>query len=226
MIRRFFEKRGASYDLLSAEEFHGPITAFMDESLGDVGFVSPKQGVWVREDCTSGRPMFVLRNYKGKESAVVWGFALNYVPHFNSAFTKLYWHRTVKSARIDVFPFDDVAKTEGLSRFATPEIHAVAVESVLNKTIDLGGAFFDSHRTVDDLPPLFDRLRKDKRSGLGYWNYTNIPLAHAFTLRVLGDHPSGRRILEEYASRHGVSGAALTDLNARFDRAEASAALF
>ncbi len=198
----------------------------MDEALVGPGFLGPRQGVWVKEDCLSGRPMFVLRHYKGAQSAVVWGLALNYVPHFNNACTKLSWHRTIKSARIDVFPFDDIEKTQGLSRFGTPENHAAAVESVLSNAVELGRKFFNSHQSIDDLPPLFDRLQRYKGSGLGYWNYTNIPVAHAFTLQVLGDRTGGMRILDQFAKRHDVSGRALTDLNDRFENATASSALF
>lgn len=225
MIRGFLKKRWRSAPLLSADEFHGPISDFMDGHLAELGFVRPSQGAWVRETCVSGRPMFELRHYKGAVSAAEWGLALNYVPHFNNTFTKLSWHRTVKSARMDVFPFDDIAKTPGLSRFAAPEDHATTVESVLGSALERGQRFFEKHRRLDDLLPLFERLRRHRGDCLGYWNYMSLPLAHAFTLRVLADRAGGELILEQYAKRHEISGAALTDLMGRFEQAKVSSAL-
>lgn len=222
MIRFFLKKHWRSAPLLSAEEFHGPISAFMDRHLAELGFVRPRQGVWVREHCGAGRPMFELRHYKGAVSAAEWGLALNYVPHFNNAFTKLSWHRTVKSARMDVFPFDDIAKTPGLSRFAAPEDHATTVETVLGSALERGQRFFERHRHLDDLLPLFERLRRHRGDGLGYWNYMSLPVAHAFTLRVLGDRAGGEHILGKYVERHGISGAAWSDLTERFERARVS----
>ena len=225
MIRRFLKTRWKSAPLLSADAFHRPINSFMEERLADFGFVRPRQGTWVREHGNSGRPLFELRHYKGAQSAVEWGLALNYVPHFDNACTKLSWHRTVKSARIDVSPFDEIRKTPGLSRFATPEDHASTVDSVLGNAIDRGKRFFEKHRSLDDLPGLFERLRRYRGDGLGYWNYMNLPLAHAFTLRVLGDRAGGELILEKYVKRHEITGAALADLMGRFEKANVSSRL-
>lgn len=226
MRRSLFGKQNSISRMLSADEFHGPINAFMDRHLADTVFIRPKQGVWAREHCLSGRPMFELRHYKGAVSDVVWGLALNYVPHFNNTCTKLYWHRTIKSARIDVFPFDDVEKTQGLSRITTPAKHAVAVESVLATTIEQGMEFFGRHQSMLDLPPLFDRLERHRGRGLGYWNYSNLPVAHAFTLRVLGDSAPGMRILDKFAQRNELSGPPLADLMNRFEQATADPVLF
>ena len=218
------ERRSYS-NLLSADEFYTPINAFLDSRLATLGFVRPKQGVWVREDCLSARPMFELRHYKGAVSAPVWGFALTYVPHFNNSCTKLFWHRTVKSARLDVFPFDEFEQTQELSRFSTPHDHEAAVKRVLDAAVSRAKEFFEEFRSTDDLLPLFDRLQRHEGNGLGYWNYSNLPVAHAFTLRVNGDDAGGKLILDEYVRRMKVSGSALDDLLNRFEQATASSSL-
>jgi hypothetical protein len=211
--------------MLSADEFYAPINAFLDSRLAALGFVRPKQGFWVRKDCLSARPMFVLWHYKGAVSAPVWGFALSYVPHFNNSCTKLFWHRTVKSARLDVFPFDEFEQTQELSRFATPHDHETTVERVLHAAVGRAITFFEKFQSTEDLLPLFERLQRDKGNGLGYWNYSNLPVAHAFTLRVNGDYTGGKSILNEYVERTKISGSALNDLLERFEQATAVSSL-
>ncbi|MEO1201448.1 MAG: hypothetical protein AAFX10_01990 [Pseudomonadota bacterium] len=221
MLRRFFRKHESYPGPLSADEFNTPITAFLDSRLAELDFVRPKQGIWVRQNCLSARPMIQLRHYKGAISAPVWGFALTYVPHFNNSYTRLSWHRTVKSARLDVFPFDEFDQTQELTRFSTPDDHDAAVKTVLDAAVRSAQAFFASLRTTEDLLPLFDRLRRDTVSDLGYWNYMNLPIAHAFTLRVTGDYAGGRSILDAYVQRRNISDAVEGDLLNRYERASA-----
>jgi hypothetical protein len=225
MLRRFLDKRRSYPDLLSANDFHAPINAFLNPHLAKLGFVRQRQGAWVKQDCLSARPMLELKHYKGAVSALVWGFALTYVPHFNNSCTKLFWHRTAKSARLDVYPFDEIERTEALSRFSTPDDHSAAVERVLGAALDHAGEFFARFRCTEDLLLLFERLRSYEGQGLGYWNYTNLPVAHAFTLRVTGDYAAGKAILDKYVQRMDISGNILGDLMKRFEQAEASASL-
>lgn len=224
-MRRIFRKQNTYADVLSADDFYAPIHAFLDSRLADLGFIRSKRSVWVREACSSARPMFELWHFKGKVSAPLWGFALNYVPHFNNSCTKLFWHRTAKSAKLDVFPFDEFEQTKDLTWFAAPQDHAIAVKQVLGTSLDRATEFFEKFQSTDDLLPLFERLQHHKGRSLGYWNYTNVPLAHAFTLRVNGDYARGRSILDEYAMRMEISGRALTDLLSRFERAAADPSL-
>lgn len=225
MLRRFLKRHESYPGPLSAEEFNTPITAFLDSRLAELDFVRPKQGTWVRQSCLSARPMIQLRHYKGAISAPVWGFALTYAPHFNDSYTRLSWHRTVKSARLDVFPFDEFDQTQELTRFCTPDDHTDAVKTVLDAAVRNAQAFFDRFRTTEDLLPLFDRLRRDTASDLGCWNYMNLPIAHAFTLGVTGDYAGGRSILEAYVQRRNVSDAVAGDLLNRFERATAEPSL-
>ena len=225
MLRRFLEKRMSYSDLLSADEFYKPINAFLDPRLTKLGFVRPEQGAWVKEDGLSARPMFKLQHYKGAVSAPIWGFALTYVPHFNNSCTKLLWHRTVRTARLDVYPFDDSERTQELARFSTPVDHEAAVERVLGAALGRAIDFFEEFRSIEDLLPLFERLRSYKGSGLGYWNHSYMPMAHAFTLRVNGDYAGGKLVLDKYVQRMKISGNALDDLMNRFERATASSSL-
>jgi len=225
-MKRLFNKRQALPDLLSADDFYAPIDSLVDQRLAARGFVKTKRATWVGEDCQSGRPMFVIRHYKGKVSAPVWGYSLNYVPHFNNSGTKLYWHRTIKSARLDVSPFDDLERESDLNWFASPEDHSMVVDRDLAGALDRVNIFFESYRSTNDLLALFDRLRSYKGKGPGYWNYTNLPLAHSFTLRVTGDVEGGRRILNEFVRRSEISGSALSELLRRFEDARAEPVLF
>jgi len=212
-------------DLLSADDFYSPINRFLDSRLAELGYVRPRQGLWVREDCLSARPVFQLWHFKGAVSAPVWGFALNYVPHLNNACTKLSWHRTVRSARLDVFPFDKFEQTGEISRFAAHQDHAATIERVLAGAFDQAKEFFGAFQSTDDLLPLFERLRCYQGDGLGYWNYSNLPVAHAFTLQVTGDYAGGKSILDEHLRRTNITGPARADLLKRFERATADSSL-
>lgn len=184
------------------------------------GFVSPKPGKWVKEHCESSRPMIEIRHYKGATSAPIWGFSLNYAPHFNNSLTKLNWHRTVKSAKLDIFPFDEFNDGLNISRFASVQEHETIVADVLRSALGRATTFFDSVSSTEDLLPIFERLRAFRGSGIGYCNYSNVPLAHAFTLRVNDRSSEGKLILDEYVRRMNVPDAALNDLWHRFEHAK------
>jgi hypothetical protein len=96
------------------------------------------------------------------------------------------------------------------------------VRQVLGDALDRAMEFFTEYQTTDDLLPLFERLRCYEGEGLGYWNYSNMPLAHAFTLRVSGHYTGGKSLLDQYARRTQITGSPLVDLLSRFERATAS----
>lgn len=219
-MQRFTFRSQPPSDFLSNDVFYAPIQACLGERLAARGFVSPQPGRWVLQEAHLLRPMLEIRHYKGKVSAPVWGFALSYVPHFNNAFTKLFWHRTVKSARLDIFPFDELGGNEwDIPRLTTPEQHAERAPEVLGRATDEAQAYFSSVSAPRDLLPRFERLATARTRGLGYWNYTNIPLAHAFTLGLSGSADEGRRLLDAYLERHGISGPVVADLNRRYEAA-------
>ena len=172
------------------------------------------------EHCDSTRPMIEIWHYKGAISAPVWGFSLNFVPHLNNSLTKLNWHRTVKSAKLDVIPFDEFDDKLNMSRFSSAKAHESIVADVFRSALGCAATFFDSVRSTEDLIPIFERLQAFQGSGLGYWNYSNVPLAHAFTLRVNDRYSEGKLILDEYVRRSNVPETVLDDLWQRFDQAK------
>ncbi|MBT8098356.1 MAG: hypothetical protein KJO82_01330 [Gammaproteobacteria bacterium] len=212
--------------MLSADDFYAPIDALVDRRLAELGFVQIRRANWAKQDCKSARPLFFIQHYKGKISAPVWGYSLNFVPHINNSGAKLYWHRTLKSARLDVSPFDALQKEAALNWFARPEDHAMAVERGLGGALERAVDFFERYRSIPDLLPLFERLRKHKSDALGYWNFTNLPLAHAFSLRVAGDAVAGRRLLDEFVHRGEISASVKRELDRRFEAAHVDDLLF
>ena len=120
--------------------------------------------------------------------------------------------------------FATVAERQ-LDRAERRRYREVAVERVLDAAVARAREFFEGFRSTEDLLPLFNRLQHDKGSSLGYWNYSNLPVAHAFTLRVNGDHAGGRLILDKYVQRLKISGTVLDDLLNRFEKASANSSL-
>ncbi len=219
-MRRFTFRSPPPSDFLPNDVFYAPIQAILGERLAPLGFVSPQPGRWVLQEDDLLRPMLEIWHYKGKVSAPTWGFALSCVPHFNNSRTKLFWHRTVKSARLDIFPFDELAGNEwDIPRLTTPEQHAERAPEVLGRATEQAQAYFSSVGAPRDLLARFDRLAAARTRGLGYWNYNQIPLAHAFTLGLCGSADEGRRILDAYLDRHSISGPVVADLRRRYEAA-------
>lgn len=194
--------------------------SFLEPRLSERGFVSTKPGKWVKESSGFSHQVIEIEHYKGAISAPVWGFSLNYTPHFNNSFKKLSWHRTVKSARLDVFPFDEFGDELNVCRFASAIEHQTTVANVFRTALGRANTFFESISSCGDLLPVFERLKADRRSRLGYWNYTSIPVAHAFTLHVNDRTAEGKSILDEYIRRMNVPEHILDDLWRRFEQAK------
>ena len=219
MLSALLKKFRRSHNYLEGEAFNEPVRRFLAQALPQHGFVSYREGKWVEEEAGSIRRMFEIWHFKGAVSAPIWGFSLGYVPHLNNTRTKVYWHRTAKSARLDLFPFHETHNDVVLERFSEPEDHERRVTKALSAAISKAISFFERVKDVPDLLPIFAELEQHQEP-LGYWNYVNVPLAHAFTLRSVGQHSQGEAILYEFIQRHHIKGGVNDELRKRFEAAE------
>ena len=219
MFARLFSRFRLSNHYLEGEAFNEPVRRFLEQALSPHGFVSYREGKWVQKDAASIRRMFEIWHFKGAVSAPVWGFSLGYVPHLNNQHSKVYWHRTPKSARLDVFPFHERHDDVVLKRFSELAHHERRVSKALSAAVTKAMSFFQRATFASDLLSIFDELEQHQKP-LGYWNYANVPVAHAFTLRVTGNEQRGRAILARFIDRNRIKGAVCDELWKRFDAAE------
>lgn len=74
--------------------------AIFGVELSKHGFKYANHRKWVRSHKDEIRELFLIQALKGANYSPVWGFSLDFVPHCSGK--KILWHRTPKSARLDL----------------------------------------------------------------------------------------------------------------------------
>jgi hypothetical protein len=166
------------------------------------GFEHATSRQWVRSVKPEVREVLVLNN-----GTLVWGFSLDFVPHVSG--DRVFWHRTVKSAMLDLrydptdyLPADeDINQWQVHSLFGEEHAEATARDVVI-KCLPLALQFFDTVTRIEDLPEAFEAHLSRRAVRLGFYNYTQQPLAHLFTLARLGQQERAHELLDRYAERY------------------------
>jgi hypothetical protein len=172
--------------LLQGEAFHRPIHAFLQSSLEPHGFIEIRPGKWVEREADPIRKVFEIRFVKGACAFPTWGISLNFVPHLNNNRTDVYWHRTPKTARIDVAPPPPalpIDKRPVLEQFMHPEDHERQVRHVLSMATRLAFEYYKKLSCPETLLLELDQW-SDCVDDNWYWHHENLPIANAFWLRV------------------------------------------
>jgi hypothetical protein len=221
MFNWLFKKK-VRHDLLPATVFNGTIQEVTNNLLEPLGFKSYKTGLWVKPGPNQIKYIFYISHYKGAVSAARWGVSLDFVPHFGNEMKKLYWHRTEKSVRgPDVYPFYTFDHNSYFDRFASPDEHKKKVNAIIPQEVEKALKFFSGINEITNLLPIFDKAQKIGRERIGYWFHHPIPLAHAFCLKVVGEHKNGKKVLNECIEKYELNDETAKELNKRFEQAEA-----
>lgn len=194
---------------------HGPISAAdlretvvqaFDPVLSAAGYEHVVDLKWVR----SGEPWIrhVIEAYGGRRGvrAVRWGISLDFVPHVTGASVR--WHRTARSARIDLGydpesfrdEWDFTAQAWTISPdlgVPTPGERARSIAAAFDR------AAFPWLDAIRDLPTLADAFQREesRRGGIfEFDNYIQHRLAYAFTLAKLGRQERAEVQLERWLS--------------------------
>jgi len=180
-------------DVVPAKRVDTILDATFGASLLADGFAQIRHRVWARARVPDITDVFNIQALKGASLSATWGFSITFVPHVSAG--KVKWHRTLKSARLDVrydprnFPTRkespdlqlDTLYGESELRDQGSALAALAIPQALR--------FWGGVNRVVDLRDVLEGLRqKDKDAvAFGFYNYIQHPLALAFTHARLGD---------------------------------------
>src|SRR5260370_14023875 len=87
-------------DFIPAREMDGIFANTFGTALSLCGFDQINRRKWVRSSRTPIRELFRITAMKGASFSPVWGFSLDFVPHFSGSTIR--WHRSNKSAIFDL----------------------------------------------------------------------------------------------------------------------------
>jgi hypothetical protein len=199
------EKYGGWQEVSSARCF-----AIFEEITGPAAlkFAVLKPGRCAREVSGDIIQLFTLERYKGAAYGFRFGVSLRYFPFPYEPILR--WHRTLASARFDLFEepagyFAAMSLPEthpGAGYFARCMLGETCFREELGRAWDLAGesilAWFDSTRTLDQV--LQKCAEQMAREWPGIRHCPDASLIHAFTLARMGRLPEARSGLEKYCN--------------------------
>lgn len=204
-------------ELMAAETFNGKIDRHFGSALCEIGFEKIKENKWVKDLETGIRKVVTMMHWKGAVSTPRWGYSLDYVPHFDNSYKNIYWHRTNKSAMIDVFPIYFDFFKYSFSRFSTPDEHSKKLKELMPEIIYDINEFYSSGCEMQDLVSILEKCHSSRSSGLDFWNWTQLPLAYAFVLNKSGESEKAKIILDKFVDRENIAVNAKQKLIDRFN---------
>jgi hypothetical protein len=196
---------------LTAAELHDAVFAAFDPVLAAAGFESATDLKWVRSVGTNVR--HVVEAYAGRQGARVprWGVSLDFVPHVVGSAVR--WHRTPKTARIDLgydpHNFQDEWDFEGQSWVIWPNLGqptpAARAASIAGQLGSTALPWLDQIDGLRSLPAAFAREEAREGGQFGFDNYVQYRLAYAFTLARLGLADRAEKEFARWVERSAVS---------------------
>lgn len=184
-------------DFLSVDQLNSILGPRVERLLLPLGFELQKPLHWVRSADAPIRQLYAFKQWKGAKLAPAWGLSLDFVPHQSGQ--KLKWHRTAKSALFDL-SVDSRDQALDLSFIGGADAVEKSADAVVSKSVARAQAFWHSAATVGQLPVAFESLKRilASSSGLGFYNFTQHPIAYAFALALNGRREDAEDELEKY----------------------------
>lgn len=138
---------------------------------------------------------------------LTWGFSLTFVPHITGGVENVRWHRTIKSAQIDLFDPEihslprfwsiTAHQGEGALRRSALSTRFERIPNVLN--------FFDGYARFRDLDALFRRIRGRDKFGWSLKMFPQTFLAYAFYLAKAGREQEARHCMSAWLAQFSGS---------------------
>jgi hypothetical protein len=185
-----------SFGIVTIADTHAILQPVVIASLGREGFVDVGSLKWVRSADAPIRQLFCFFRWKGGMLASSWGLSLDFVPHV--ARSRLKWHRTPKSAIMDL-RVDSRDRALDIPYSRGPQLIRERAQEVVRGAMVHAISFWDEYRTPDRLLDAFKWLKQYYATpGLGFANFVQHPLALAFVYARAGDLVQAYRELEDY----------------------------
>lgn len=186
--------------------------------LDEHGFTEVRRGYFVRE----GAPEIhhVLSHFAGKHSTYIrWGLSLAFVPHEFGE--RLRFHRTLKSAQLDLFDQDWDERGASYLHTVTPWRREMV--AMWQRAWPQAEQFWARGASVEGVSELAAELSAEPPGEYGFtldgFFVTGPRFVHAMTLARLGREAEARATLAEWAAGWG------TDLGTKFSVSGAERAL-
>lgn len=215
-LRAVAERYG--YDEVPASQVYVTFEAISDR--GAAGFSTIKPGLYGKVVDADIIHVMKMQAVKGASYTVRWGVSLSYVPRVQGE--RVRWHRTLKSAALDLFEepleylnLQDDADAEPDTCFAMNGHGPQYLRETMTRmwsTVDAPvRAWFDGTKDLAGVLLRADEQRA--RTWRGPRHHPDPRLVRAFTLRRLGRDADARAALDEYVATDAVPASEIRVLN-------------
>lgn len=193
-----------TYDLCSPALINSVLSETFDDCLSAAGFQKIRPRFYVRARFRELNDVVeFVRSHL--ELNFVWGLSLNFVPHITNGVEDIRWHRTAKSALIDV-----AHSGFGKNPQTGWSIQATQGEEVLRRSAELTREemlpkalrYLDSIRAFRDLSSKLEEAARPNDWGWTLQMRPQLHLAYAFYLAKSGHEKEARQMMSEWLSRN------------------------
>jgi hypothetical protein len=195
-----------AYDLCPPAVIDKVLAEIFDASLARVGFEKIRPRFYVRNRLPEMND--VIEFYRGRlDLTLVWGPSLNFVPHITGKVENVRWHRTPKSAHIDL-RYSGFGKRRQIeySIQTTQGEQTLLRGARLTRTeiLPKALAYFESVRVFSDLSAKFREAALPNHWGWTLEMRYQEHLAYCFYLAKSGQEIDARKMMSAWLS-HGFN---------------------
>jgi hypothetical protein len=192
-----------AYDLCPPALIDKILAELFDPPLSHVGFKKVRPRFYVRTRLPEMND--VIEFYRSRlDLILVWGPSLNFVPHITGGVENVRWHRTPKSAHIDLrySGFDKHRQIE-LSIQTTQGAQTLSrsAQSTLAEILPKALEYFESIRVFSDLSAKFREAALPNQWGWTLEMRYQEHLAYCFYLAKSGQEIEARKMMSAWLSR-------------------------
>ena len=212
------------YELVGAAEINHIIAQSFVPYLDTLRFSRVSERKWVRNRVEGVRDLVVIQALGRSSYSPIIGFSLDYVPHIAGESAR--WHRTDKSALFDLRfdPLDyEMPNTPAFRKWTIAGIYGSRIakedfQRVGQLTASHATKALDGIVTSHDLCSAFEQQIRGSPVRFGFYNYTQQPLAYAFTLLRVGSTEKARKVFSEWKAAVKESSIAMREVEVLFVR--------
>jgi hypothetical protein len=176
------------------------IASHLNVRLQPLGFVQIAPRRWVDGSTAPVRRVFEMQLLKGAAMKAVWGFSLDFVPHFSGG--RVCWHRSNRTAMFDLY-------VELENRMYASYLSGAAwlhhdLERLVPVTLERAQ---ETWRRGSSLVGVLDIVReiRERKFNHFYAHFSwHLPLTFMFLSAKIGDLAAAQAELEVYAPRPGT----------------------